>query len=81
MRPALTADDAGVTVRNPFSTKRVGYGEIMRCITGYYGITIRTRSGAVVAWAVQKSNLTTWLHRRTRADEVARVIEQRATET
>ena len=43
---------------------------------GYSGITMRTSDGAVVAWAVQKSNLSRWLDRRTRADDVADFINR-----
>jgi hypothetical protein len=37
---------------------------------------MRTSDGAVVAWAVQKSNLSRWLDRRTRADDVADFINR-----
>jgi hypothetical protein len=48
---------------------------------GYHGLEITTRQGDVaVAWAVQKSNLARWLKRRTRADDVAAVLEQMAAE-
>jgi hypothetical protein len=44
-------------------------------------LVIRTTSGVVVAWAVQKSNFTKWFHIDTRADDVAKFIADRAAVT
>jgi len=65
-------------VRNPLSTTRVASADILDCTPGYSGLAISTRSGTVVAWAVQKSNLASWLHESTRADDVATFIKSRA---
>lgn len=64
-----------VIVRNPVGVVRIPLREITVVIAGYGGITImradRTRVGA---WAVQKTNLASWLHWHTRADDVAETI-------
>lgn len=74
---ALKAD--GVFIQNRITSKFVPYPEITRVSGGYYGLTLRTSRGdVVIAWAVQKSNLARWLHRQTRADEVAQAIVARA---
>ena len=36
-------------------------------------ITLANRTGTT-AWAVQKSNLSSWLHMHTRADDIAETI-------
>jgi hypothetical protein len=63
-----------------FERVDVPYRDIALVGVSYAGLTIRRGSGGrlVVAWAVQKSNIARWLHRRTRADEVADVIRARA---
>ena len=43
-----------------------------------YGLVITTDQGSVVGWAVQKSTLSGWFHRRTRADDIAAEIMDRA---
>jgi hypothetical protein len=80
IRPWIAADSDGVTVRNPLSIRRFRYPDIAAATPGYYGIAIRPRSGrGIVAVAVQKSNLSSWMNRETRADRVARFIEERST--
>jgi hypothetical protein len=76
LRPFVRAEDEGLIVRNPISTRHIHYGDIVLCRPGYSGLEIITRNGRVTAWAVQKSNLASWLHTRTRADEVAAFIDQ-----
>jgi hypothetical protein len=78
LRPFIRAEESGVTVRNPLSTTHVSYADIVGCTPGYSGLAIRTRSGTVVAWAVQTTNIASWLHKHTRADDVAAFIESRA---
>jgi Bacterial PH domain len=79
LRPWLSADDQGVTVRNPLSVRRLAYQDIIDVRPGYWGIAMRTQSGVVIASAVQKANASKWLHRQTRADQVAKLIQDRAT--
>jgi hypothetical protein len=70
--PAIIATPREVIVRNPWSTYALPWEEIRECSASYYGIGITgRRGGEVYAWAVPKWNLSIWLHRRTRADEVA----------
>ena len=78
LRTWVKADDSGVTVRNPLSLRHIAYEEIVSCTPSYNGLVIRTTSGVVVAFAVQKSNLAKWFHIDTRADDVARFIGDRA---
>jgi hypothetical protein len=58
----------------------VPWADVERCVPSSLGLLIERRSGGrpVVAWAVQKSNLFRWLGRRTRADDVAAALEERA---
>jgi hypothetical protein len=74
---ALTA--SAVVVQNRVSRLQVAYRDIESVRAGYRGLMI-TRAGArpVVAWAVQKSNIASWSHKRTRADEVAELIISRS---
>lgn len=77
--PLLATSDAGVTVRNPVRTVVVPWHEVGRCAPSSLGLVIeRTTGRPLVAWAVQKSNASRWLRRRTRADEVAAAIAGRA---
>ena len=50
-------------------------------VPGPTGLIIRRREGrATIAWAVQKDNLSTRLHKRTHADEVAETLMKMADE-
>lgn len=64
-----------VIVRNPFEIVRIPLGEVVDVTAGYGGVAImradRTRVGA---WAVQKTNLASWFHWHTRADDVVEAI-------
>lgn len=74
---ALTAD--GVVVQNALRRVTVAWSDISRVYPGSAGLAIYRRSGgAVIAWAVQKSNAKIWLHKRSRADFVAETIMARA---
>ncbi|MEU9021341.1 PH domain-containing protein [Actinomadura sp. NPDC048394] len=78
-RSRITIADECVVVRNPLWTQRVRLGEIAAVEPGYSGLRITTTDGrTVTAWAVQKSNWSTWRGRRTRADEVAAAIVRSA---
>jgi hypothetical protein len=74
-RPSLTLLDDRVVVRNPLGTVTVPLRRIVATGPGYTGLVLRLADGRVVtAWAVQKTNLATWLHRETRSDRVAAQI-------
>jgi hypothetical protein len=80
LHPRIVADDSGVLVRNAWRDCFVPWSEVCDARAGYTGITIATSTrGVVTAWAVQKSNLAGWLHRRTRADDVANFLRDRGT--
>ena len=72
LHPLVTATVEGITVRNPLGTRRLVWSEIRAIRAGYGGLAIhRTDGGVTTAWAVQQTNLSGWLRRRTRAHEVA----------
>ena len=76
--PYVTLTQTAAVVRNRIGMKTIPYGDIAWVRPGYYGTTIKTKSGsAVVAWAVQKPNWATWFNKQTRADELAAAIKQR----
>ena len=78
--PLLGASADGLVVRNPVRTVVVPWADVERCVPSSLGLLIERRSGGrpIVAWAVQKPNLSRWFSRRTRADEVAAALEERA---
>ncbi len=77
--PLLAASAAGVTVRNPVRTVVVPWADVERCVPSSLGLAVERRNDRpVVAWAVHKPSLARWLGRRTRADDVAAALEQRA---
>ncbi|MEV0804920.1 PH domain-containing protein [Micromonospora sp. NPDC050200] len=79
--PRLSAGPAGLILRREWRTIRVPWSAVLQCDAGYYGITITCADGSrVVAPAPQKSNLSRWLGRETRADAVADYLERRARE-
>lgn len=67
--------DASGRVRNPFEVVRIPLQEVTGVSPDYKGlvITLANRTGTT-AWAVQKSNLASWLHMHARADDVAETI-------
>jgi len=75
IRPQVALTRAGVEVRNPWSTVALSWEEVAGAEAGYNGVLILSRSGRpVMAWAVQKSNLSTWMKRSTRADQLVEAI-------
>jgi hypothetical protein len=67
-----------VIVQNRIRKTSLPYTAIREIRPGYYGLRFITNDGrALTAWAVQKSNAATWMHRRTRADDLADVIRGR----
>jgi hypothetical protein len=79
LRPFVSADTEGLRVQNPVRRFDLPWAEIAEVLPGYSGLEITTRDDEVViAWAVQKSNLAGWLKRRTRADDVADLLQNAA---
>ncbi|WP_422744625.1 PH domain-containing protein [Micromonospora sp. WMMD754] len=79
--PRLSVDAEGLILRGPWRTTRVPWPAVVRCDPGYFGIAITCADGSwVMAPAPQKSNLSRWLGRGTRADDVADYLERRARE-
>jgi hypothetical protein len=78
--PLLGTSADGVVVRNPVRAVVVPWADVERCVPSSLGLLIQRRGGGrpVVAWAVQKPNTSRWLSRRTRADDVAAALEERA---
>lgn len=76
-RIVLTPD--ALVVVSTFSEHRFPWTDIRHAEPGYGGIHIHLRDGGTfLAGAVQKGNLWTWTGRRTRADELADLIIERA---
>lgn len=79
IHPRTSAGPQGVLLRGQWRTVHVPWSAIVRCRAGYHGITITCADGNLaVAPAPQKSNLSSWLGRETRADEAADYLERRA---
>lgn len=78
-RPRVMLTASQVVVINPFWTYRRELADIVEVHGGWFGLWIQTREQRpIAAWAVQKANFSTWLGRRTRADEVAEEISAAA---
>lgn len=74
----VCASDA-VEVVGLVTRRRIGWHEVVGATPGYWGLQIDLRDGSVViAGAVQKANVSVWLGRRTRSDELAELIASRA---
>ena len=71
LHPRLVADDDGVHVRNPFSTRSFAWHDITLIAPGENGLVIGSDDGVAEAWCVQKSNFALRRGRFTRADAVA----------
>ena len=71
LHPRLVADDDGVHVRNPFSSRSFAWGDITLVAPGENGLVIGSFDGLAEAWCVQKSNGAIQRGRFTRADAVA----------
>jgi hypothetical protein len=70
--PQVAATEAGVEIVNPLRRFLVAWTDVADITPGYFGLVIRRRSQKpVVAWAVQKANVSTWTAKHTRADDVA----------
>ena len=76
--PFVALRTSDVLVRNRWGQQVIPYGDIASVHPGYYGTTFRLKTGSsVTAWAVQKPNWASWLHRRTRADDLSDAITER----
>jgi hypothetical protein len=70
--PLIAATATGIRVRNPLRRHEIAWRDLDHVAPTYFGLRIKRVDGRIItAWAVQKSNLSTWTKRRTRADEVA----------
>jgi hypothetical protein len=79
IHPSAEATEHGLIVHNPLETVTISWNDVVDATAGYDGVTIRRRGGRpTTIWAVQKSNVSTWRRKRTRADEVASTIRQLA---
>jgi len=79
--PQIAAADSGIVVDNPFRRSVIPWEDVTDVVPGPTGLIIRRREGrATIAWAVQKDNLSTGLHKRTHADEVAETLMKMADE-
>ncbi|GAB3657839.1 hypothetical protein GCM10027589_18090 [Actinocorallia lasiicapitis] len=54
LRPKVTADDAAVTVTNPFRTTRIPWSSV-KSLSGTRALTIACDQGETTSWAVQAS--------------------------
>lgn len=70
LHPRLMADDAGVTVVNPFSTHRFGWDDLRVIAPGENGMLLASQQASAEAWCVQKSNRAARKGRQTRADRI-----------
>lgn len=78
-RLRIVDDGTDLVLVSLMSVRRIPWSDVVGATPGYAGITVLLRSGdTALSGAVQKSNIAAWLHRSTRADEVADYIGQRA---
>lgn len=79
VRPGICIAEREVIVRNPLWTRRIHVDTIRDAQPGYFGVTIRRRTGRpVTAWAVQQPNASAGSGH-TRAAKVAAAIREVAT--
>ncbi|HVT42009.1 MAG TPA: PH domain-containing protein [Acidimicrobiales bacterium] len=78
LTPYVELTDDGLVVQGAFAEHHVDYAAVTGMDLTPYGLRIETATqGRVIAWAVQKSAIASWRHRRTRADEVVEQIAAR----
>lgn len=76
--PLLGASDEGLTIRNPLRTVVIPWGDVAGARASSLGLTVARLSGEqVVAWAVTRSSLSTWLNRPSQSDEVVAYLAAR----
>jgi hypothetical protein len=79
-RLKVVAYDTGLHVVNYLSTFRVAWNSIERFDSslGYWGIRVKMKDGhTILLNAIQKWNISAWLRRLTRADEIAEELNER----
>jgi hypothetical protein len=77
-RSRVTCTPNELVIVNLLRERRLNWGAIASAEPGYWGVVIRTKDGRrVTATAVQKSNASTLLGRRTRSDDLVDVINER----
>ena len=75
VRPRLELTEDTLVVVNPLGTRRLPLTCIRRACPGYAGIQLDLLDDtSVTVWAVQKANAAAWSGVRTRADDIAAVI-------
>lgn len=78
-RCRVVLEKDGVTIGRFLKGQSIRWSEIESASPSYFGIQIYKHDGSsVVCPAVQKSNLASWLGKRTRADDLADLITTRA---
>jgi hypothetical protein len=76
--PYVALDAEYLEVQGVLSLRSVGYGSISGVRLGTMGLQVQTaKEGSILVWAIQKSKVAEWLHKDTRADEVAAAIMER----
>jgi hypothetical protein len=76
--PYVALRSGHLEVQGAFSLRSVGYDAIRSVTPGPMGLQVETaKEGSIVIWAIQKSKVSQWLHRDTRADRVAAEIMAR----
>ena len=79
-RSRIVCSDEGVEIVRLFTRDQYRWDQIVTASPGYAGTELVLSDGSkAVGAAVQKANLSVWLRRRTRADELADLINSRAT--
>lgn len=73
--PHVALTPEGLEVQGPLTHRSLPRRAIVRVRPGVIGLRIDTAGGGEIpAWAIQKSKAAEWLHRETRADDVAAAI-------
>lgn len=81
IHPAVLATEDALVIRNPLGAVSISWPDIVEVSAGFDGVTVMSVSAPpTAAWAVQKTNLSTWRGSRTRADTVAARIWELAAE-
>jgi hypothetical protein len=76
--PYVALDAEHLEVQGVLSLRSIGYGSISGVRPGSMGLEVQTaKEGSILIWAIQKSKVSEWLHKDTRADEVAAAIMAR----
>ncbi len=72
LHPRIELDDRIIRIVNPFASHVLRLNEVVAIEPSYSGLEIRSADGGkTTAWAVQRSNYSLFVGRRTRSDRVA----------